>query len=421
VKGPVTTRKSQAGQIFAFVIFAFPMLFCMMGLAIDIGYFRYVNRLMQLAADDAAIAGTLALNYGDYVVEAQNSAALNGFTNGVNGIVVTVNVPPLYGPHAGLSPYVEVIITQTRSTLFMGLFGMGSLPVAARGVGYGGASAQSCVYALSPTGTSFLANGSPQITTSCGILINSSNSEALLANGTPTITARSIGIVGGYTLNGSPNVTPTPISGIVPVTDPLSYLPDPATASCSGTALAINGSGTSTVTPGANCYNVTINGTPNVTLNPGEYYGISMNGSPTVTFNPGMYVINASNISINGSGSVNGTGVTFYLGPSAGALTINGGNTTNLIAPTTGTYAGILFFQNLADTNAITFNGSNNTIAQGTIYAPGAAVTFNGTGTGAAYTIVVASSYVFNGGGTFNNNYSTLSGGSPIKTAVLVE
>src|ERR1700674_2508280 len=240
-KQPVTRRRSDAGQIIIIVILTLPVIFAMIGLAIDVGYLRYVKRLMQSAADSAAMAGMLAFNYGDYVAVAQNAAALNGFTNGVNNAVVTVNTPPLYGPHATFTPYLEVIIVQNRSTLFAGIFGVKTVTVAARAVAYGGASSQNCIYALNPSSTSFLANGSTNITAYCGIMIDSSNSQALSVNGSPTIYARSIGVVGGYIFNGSPSVTPTPVTSIVTASDPLAYLPKPATTACAETPLSING------------------------------------------------------------------------------------------------------------------------------------------------------------------------------------
>ena len=183
--------------------------------------------------------------------------------------------------------------------------------------------------------------------------------------------------------------------------------------------MIINGTGTYTVTPGGNCYNLTINGSPVVTVNPGAYQRIVTNGTPRVTFNPGLYTIQGGNFTINGGAWVQSSGATFYL--TTGGVTVNGGNTVQFSAPTSGSYAGILFYEDRADATSAVINGDNNTLIQGALYFPKAQLTVNGMSTTAAYSIAVADTILFNGGGHFNDDYSTLPGGSPIKGAVLVE
>jgi hypothetical protein len=344
------------------------------------------------------------------------------------------------------------------------MVGVRAVNVAARAVGWSGASGTSCVYALSPSGTGILMNGSPHLTSQCGITIDSSGSSALLANGSPVIQDRYTGIVGGDLLNGSPSITPAPVTGIPPVSDPLSYLPKPAVATpCSGGGnYTANGGITHTV-PGGSCTNVTINGASNnITLSPGTFGSVTINGASntttlgagqygnvvingggnTVTFSAGQYgsitdngssaeVFNAGTYVIagpggmllNGASGSGGTGVTFYLGPNAGSITYNGSNSSNLTAPTTGTYAGILFFQDPGDTNSVVFNGSNNMILNGALYFPTAQVTMNGSNSSSSlYTILVANNLVLNGSDTFNDNYAALpNGASPIHTSVLVQ
>ena len=84
------------------------LAFCMialagfMGLAIDMGYLRLVKRKMQSAADSAAIAGALQLKIGGYAAAAQADAAADGYTNGTNGTVVTVNNPVTTGSQPAL-------------------------------------------------------------------------------------------------------------------------------------------------------------------------------------------------------------------------------------------------------------------------------------------------------------------------------
>ena len=419
----MTRRTVDSGQVAVFALLALPVILGMVGLAIDVGYLRYTKRQMQTAADSGAIAGGLAVNDtpSDYVTLAKSAAGADGFTDGTNGVAVTVNMPPKYGPHAGQTGYVETIIIQSKPAMFAAILGAGPVTVAARAVAWGGANGKSCIYALgstAPIGTSI---SGVNFTAQCGTVIDSVSSTGLSASGS-NISAPYFGMVGpGYSVSGSNTGNTVFVTGIPPVSDPLAYLPVPSVStSCSGTSDSISGQIGVTVTPGSSCYNVSVNGSINVTFNPGQYSSITISGSTGVTFNPGLYTIVGSGGLNFGGSNVSATGVTFYLGPNAGAVTATGSN-SSLTAPPTGTYAGILFFQNPSDTNAATIGGSNSTVV-GALYFPKAQLTFNGSNAASAYTILVANTVVFSGSNaTVNNNYATLSGGSPIHTAVLVE
>jgi len=212
-------------------------------------------------------------------------------------------------------------------------------------------------------------------------------------------------------------------------------------AGCAGTAYPITPASGANVTVPPGCWNVNITatGTQTITFNPGEYSAITVSPSvgPKLIFNPGLYIIQGSGgLSLTGAGvTIQGTGVTFYIGPSAGSVTVNGIlNFINLVAPTTGTWAGILFFQDRSNSNAACVGGCgasvsgilNFTQIQGALYFPDALLSFNGCCQNSAgpyytaYEITVASqlSFTFD---YFNDDYSSLPGGSPIKRTQLTE
>ena len=89
------------------------------------------------------------------------------------------------------------------------------------------------------------------------------------------------------------------------------------------------------------------------------------------------------------------------------------------MAPTTGTYAGILIYQASTDTSEATINGSSSNVFQGALYFPGAELLINGGSNTAAYTIIDANEVLLNGSLTFtiNDDYSSLPGGSPAKAS----
>ena len=102
-------------------------------------------------------------------------------------------------------------------------------------------------------------------------------------------------------------------------------------------------------------------------------------------------------------------------------------SSVSLEAPTSGTYAGILFMQ---DRNCCTgsmpvesFQGGPNAKFEGAIYMPNSDVQFAGNPTmsTADYTIIVVRRLNILGTSNINNNYSALPNGNPIKRVGLIE
>ena len=383
----MTTHRRQKGQVLATFAFCMVALVGFMGLAIDMGYLRLVKRKMQSAADSAAIAGASQLKIGGVTAAAQADAARDGYTDGTNGVVVTVNAPTS-GSHIGAS-FVEVVVSQPQPTFFMKIFGVNSAAMSARAVATLGSSTTGCMYALHPGGTAITTVGNVDLEApTCGII---SNGDMNVSGASTQIKAASIGVAGRYVKSGSPVVTPTPQEGIAQVSDPLAYLTPPAVGACT-------------------------NFPSSSTVNPGTYCGITIN-SGTVTFNPGLY-ITTGGMSIKANATVQSSGLTIYV--DSGSVSFAGNSTVELSAPTSGPYAGILFWQNPADTSGASLLGNNPANLNGALYFPEAPLDIGGTD-GTGYTIIVADSIRFHGNPEIGSNYSSLGNGSPVKDAVLVE
>jgi hypothetical protein len=400
---------SEAGQALAITVLALGVLMGLLGLGIDVGYLRHMRTKMQQAADAAALAGASELLYGDWVAAADTDATSNGFTNGSNGTTITVNNPPLYGGYAGNAEAVEVIIQQAQPTFFMSVLGFTKVNVAARAVAALG-SAPGCIYGLSSSASGAIENTGGTVTAACSIDDDSDSGSGLRNAG--TISAKSIGVVGNY--SGGGTFTPTPVTGIPPATDPLVYLQneEPAVGPCNYNNYSIKSRGGSYI------------------LSPGVYCGgikITVSGPVTLTFQAGTYILTGSvGLVITGSGNVTGGGsnVTFY-NTGTGSIDITASATNfALSAPTSGTYAGILIFQNLSDTSAATITASSSGEAlTGALYLPDAPLTITTSSTcTAAYSFFIASTIDFTGSACINDNYASLpEGQSPLKAAVLVE
>lgn len=404
---------SEAGQALLLMALSMIVLCGFSGLAIDMGYLRYMKRQMQAATDSAALAGAGELSYRDVTSAADTDASKNGFIDGVNGTAITVNNPPLSGPNQGNPAYVEVYISQPQPTFFMKMFGVSSETVSTRAVAYEGVSG-ACIYALNPSVSgAFVVNGSTSLEANCGILDDSNNSTAaLVQNGGGCLVAKYIGVVGAFKNNSSCLPTPTPQSGIAPFSDPLAFLQPPTVGPCDHTSTSITG-GTTTLYPGVYCSGLSISG-----------------GSTNVTFSPGTYIINGGGMSISGGANVYGNGVTFYItgtSTSFKGVTIAGGSNSELIAPTSGTYNGVLFYQDrsIADSSSSddsTIAGGSGTAVEGTLYFPTTNLTYSGNSADSAYTILVADTVKIANTTTIHDTYTVNQNGwSPIHSAVLTE
>jgi hypothetical protein len=409
----------QSGHALITVTVSIVVLIGFAGLATDVGYLEFVKRSMQTAADSAAIAGAQELLRNDasqIQPAALYDASLNGYTDGGNSVAITVNNPPTSGYYSGDSGAVEVIINQPNQMMtFMHVLGLNPAAVAARAVAHLGAG-NGCLVALDNSnrgGITF--DGTANVNLhDCTVVDNSTNCDAMVANGNAYVQASGFDVSGscpGYTGSVGSNYSTTPTTGLLPTPDPLASLPAPPLGTCQ----TFNPAQT-TVYPGTYCGGITI---------PGGNY----------TFMPGEYIMSGGGLTING-GTVSGTGVSFYLtgalsGPPAtvyGPVSIAGNATVQFSAPSSGTYASILFFQdrslNLENSPSkdSTISGCSGSNFDGVMYFPTSNVSYTGCSSATTMnTAIIAWSLKIAGTPNISGNFSAMPGGAVIKMAVLGE
>ena len=207
------------------------------------------------------------------------------------------------------------------------------------------------------TGTLYLSSGA-ELEIPGRVIVDSPSRPAVTVSGTAKIVSSYNGVVGTVSETGNA-VTPTPVTGIKAVADPLAGL---AVPSLTGTASSVSySSGTYTISPGI-------------------YSKITLSGTASLTLNPGVYVIAGGGLSVTGSASVDGSGVMIYnansnypkSGGTSGSITLNSTGKVDLSAPTTGVYAGFLFFQSSTDSSSLSIGGGSSTSLTGAIYAEAA-------------------------------------------------
>ena len=389
-------NRAESGQ--ALIVSAVCMV-CLLGflaLATDVGMLFRDKVNLQKVADAAAIAGAAQMASGNYMAAAQDSAAQNGVTNGVNG-TVTVTLGTAYHANA-----VNVHVSQNESTFFMGLFGQPNMNVGASAAA-GITNGNGCMFAMDTSpfkNEGMTMNGTGNVNVpNCSVYDNS----GLNMNGNSgSITAKFIGVAGSF---GGGNASPTPVTGMVPVPDPMSYWNTPqAPGSCANDPKASKAG---------------------VIVSPGCYKALTV--SAPATLSPGLYIVDGA---LNLSG-VSATGVSFYIdGNKNGTLGSLDGS--NLTAPTTGaagtcTTAGGCNGMLIWDTETtgkaqqgVAFGPHGSTLT-GILYFPNASLKFHGDTTTTLNADIVAQSYVFDG--TINmNNYVLSPGQSPLfMTPTLLE
>lgn len=395
------SRESGYGLVFAAI--GLVVFLGAAGLSVDMGYLRYQRRLLQSAADSAALAGAAQLGAGagaaQAVIAARDDSQLNGFQDGQGNIDVTPTPITL----AGNTNTMRVTVQNIYPTFFMRIFGGSftnvtvSTAATAQYVGSRG-----CIYAL--TGGTGINVAATINVRNCNVISNQN------ITGGGSLTAAAVGAHGS-----SIGTTPPAITGTVQTSDPLSQLPamaDPGTP-CNA-ANTIN-------------YKAAQNVLGPKTLTPGKYCGISFSAgySQPVTFNAGNYYITGG-LSIQNSGNVNGTGGVFFYVRS-GSVSFSNSQRIRFRAPNTGNYAGILFFQPTVNNLTATINGSNGgggSYMQGALYFPNATLDMNGAGNSALsqYLMLVAKTLHLNTNITTTSNYGSLPNQtSPIRTSVLVQ
>ena len=397
------------------------------GLAIDIGQFRYQQQKMQAAVDAAALAGAIEVGSCAGTVDcaalqtaAQQALVENGFTGSAlktqcatpgTVLTLTVNNGPcslgstIGDPNFGDSSYVEALLSGPSNTFFANMVGIHTIHITVRSEAY--VAPSFCVFTSASNTTAsgpqaILLNGGT-LNASCGVMDDSGSSGALASNSGATFNSTKFEDHGGWSPNNGGAFSATPVTGVAAIPDPLSYLTAPTAGSC--TSQTVAGTGTTTLNPGTFCS------------------GFNLNSNTTVKLNAGTYFIEGG-VNLGTGSTLTGTGVTLYL-TGSGQLQMNSGSTAQLVAPTTGSLGGILIWEASTDSNAIILNGNTSADFQGAVYAPAAQLTINSAANTAQYTILDVNSLILNSGANFtiNSNYSSLAGGSPVKTgsAVLAE
>lgn len=428
-------RGLQRGQVVVIFTFSLLLLLLVAGLVFDLGMSWMMRRQEQNAVDPAAIAAAqyvpsvpLPLAPGNDATPAMESAACyyarqNGFfpgastndlsstgcisTNDPQGATLTVNYPPVgtsAGEYAGRPGFVQVGLTRSHASFFLGAIGVTSSAVSASAVaadttgdsnsysllaldpnadcgsgkigGTGGGSNAAKVVITPAPGVPPNSGGYVQVNSTCGgvpipaqtTTCPSNGTGALQVSGGSSINAPGVDTTG--TCGSSGTITTNAGVGMVTqgalqVGDPLAELPPPdPTAYPNGVCNGVT-------TDAVHAQGCNFNQAGTYALSPGTYYGgWSIGNNVTLQLSSGIYIIAGGGIKLNAGGTI--TSITGASGSPApvmifstddptyhqtclqghgnnaecqGAIDLEASATLDLAGMNTGPYKGILLWQ----------------------------------------------------------------------------
>lgn len=348
--GLVRLFRDRGGQIGVIVaISAVPM---MMGISMAIDFSRASTARAQLqAAMDAAVLAGAKDGTSSWT-----TVATNTFVGAIGSEVAVSSktfATDVDGNYMGTA-------TGSLATSVAGLFSIDALSFEATATAVKPVvNNKVCILLLSTTASpGLLLNGGANLSApDCQVDVKSTANPAATFNSGTVFTTKKTCVAGANVLdNGGTHASL--VKSCATAADPFAgTLPVPASASCTYSNTNVNG-GTITAYPGVYC------GWQN------------LNNAPTVNFQPGVYVFKGGGVNANG-GTWNGTGVTFYFADTS-YIQFNGTVKLNLTAPTTGTYANLLWYEaaNLAK-SSFSMNATNGANMEGLMYLPSRNLTLN--------------------------------------------
>ena len=402
-------RVDEAGNVALLVALLAPVLFGLIGVAVDYGTWTLQLATLQRAADAAALAVVSDMQVTGADARRMQSLAEAYMKGGVklrfgDGPVAVATKPvtrerpggPFVeaGGRTGRAPTgVTVTLTQRKSAIMSRLVTphLTDMTVTATAEAVGGA--RLCVVGLAPSGRHgiHLEDQARIEAGDCAVYAMSSSPSSLEGGDQSVVSAATTCTVGGYA-GRSFNFRPQPITGCPTLKDPLAARPAPPVGPCLKRDLVLR-DGAFTLEPGTYCGGIRIEETADVKMLPGIY--VIKDGALVVGPDTDLIFLTTDclhprdestkqachkALSIHLIGSLKGDGVGFYF---TGEVPRNKAGGTQpmvflprsiveLTAPRTGDMAGLLFFEDRRSPDGRNFDilsdGARRLV--GTVYLP---------------------------------------------------
>jgi len=387
--------RDRRGNALVIAAAALPLVIGSAGLASDTIQWVLWKRQLQRAADSAAIAGV----YAEMQSQTVNTAITTDLGKNQNtGITLQTGYPQItYPTITNATNAVKVALAVQRPLGFSGVFLSSAPIIKAEATAATVQTGVYCVVSLENTSaTGITATGNSDINLGCGMITNSTSLNAAIATGSSSVDATPIAAVGDIQdsthWNGAELLPFT-----VAEKDPFIDVNPPSFTGCQSSPVISN-----------NPHDVTDRSTDTGVQ---CISGINVNG--TLKLGSATYVIDGGSFSAGSQAEVSCTHCTIIFTNSNSSTTatignisnINGGAKIVMSAPDSGTYDGILFYQDrraTSGTNSV--NGNSSSVMTGAFYFPNQLLDINGT-SNLQFTCAqfVARTITFSGNGSINN------------------
>lgn len=392
----INTQPKEHGQALVVIAIAALVLFAFAALAIDGSIVFSDRRHAQNAADTSVLDAALAKTRGEnWVAQGLDRANSNDYANDADSTVVVVECtdPQAFCDSlpvgAKKDEYIQVIITSDVKLTFAQVLGWKTMTNRVNAVARSVPGKISplfngnAVVGLAPhdcKAVMYQGNADTKVIGS-GIFVNSDCASAAFFNNSSAaqLTAPCLQSVGGIQYNsGAINIPTSCIgSGVSAYNYPPDNIVYPNVVCPSGTSQSGN------------------------TLGPGTYSGqFPPNG--VTHLNSGVYCVNGD-FRVNGGDTLIGHEVLIIM--QSGDVVFNGGATiqlTGIPGPRTdeNPLGGLFLYMPLSNSGTIKLNGNSASYFEGTILAPAANISIEGTGSGGLYGQIIG--YTVDLSGTSN-------------------
>lgn len=379
-------RRNERGNVLVLAGFAMPLIIGSAGLAVDTVQWALMKRQLQRAADSAALAGVYATVQGASQTAAQAvdyelniSPQNNPASRNATGLTLTAaNRAVSYPAGAAWTNPVRVELTHNQIPAFSSMF-LPQVTISAGATAATIATGVYCVVSLVDTGaTGITATGSGDIKLGCGMITNSTSLTAAIATGSSDVFATPVAAVGAVPSSNNWNGAEL-LPFTVKQSDPFAGISPPTVTPCKGNPNKLdvpnNGNVDRTTGLGADVAGSVV-----------CVSDMSVNG--TLKLQSATYYIDGGNFDLGSNANISCTGCTIILSnsdsssTSIGRLTMNAQAKSNMTAATSGTYNGLLFYQDrraeTSNSNVNHINGTSDSVFSGAMYFPKQHLSING-------------------------------------------